>query len=695
MKLSLVLLLLPFLAQAAITHGPVVGAVTHESARIVIRTDNSSTFHFELSPVIDDYSLAIVSTEVTTSWSEDYFGIVDVSGLEAGVLYSYRAILDGEATETLGSFRSFPEPGSVPESFSFGFGSGQQNVTDGASNDGRIWAEVDAADLDFFVHLGDWTYPDYAWEVDHGFPPYFHQVPGRVTESYKTRYDPDYPMNEIFDTLPLAYVYDDHDYTHNNSDGSYSEKFNSLQGYLDCFPGYPLPNPEEGVFHSFRYGNAEFFMLDTRTQRDPNSNGFRYHEEWLEDPSVKIRFDPDESHRLLGETQMNWLLDALASSEATWKFLVSTMTWNPGNRAVLELAASFQGDPRFDPVDTPIGSYSAATVAIEASDGGSGFPSVAERLVDGIVENQVENVIFITGDSHTVAIDKGENSLIPEIMAGGLDRTNSMVVAYQEVFGIFTWSGEGQHIWQGNFDEHYGKVTVNGDESVLLEAYDPNGNLIASHTLEEGFLPEKVNLTVSTSGYDFGEVKAGYSASFPISLINTGADPLEILSLSDPGEFFSLRGLDIDMNEEPELSTPFTLLPGEKQVLGFGFEPQEEGAYDTDILIESNDPDGVQLIHLSGTATEADSLPGPLLSRNFPNPFNPETSIHFRIAERGQVRIDLMDVRGRRVDVILDEFREAGAHEIDYRPDALSSGLYLYRIEHRGQVMVRRMMLLQ
>ena len=54
-----------------------------------------------------------------------------------------------------------------------------------------------------------------------------------------------------------------------------------------------------------------------------------------------------------------------------------------------------------------------------------------------------------------------------------------------------------------------------------------------------------------------------------------------------------------------------------------------------------------------------------------------------------------MDVRGRRVDVILDEFREAGAHEIDYRPDALSSGLYLYRIEHRGQVMVRRMMLLQ
>ena len=79
------------------------------------------------------------------------------------------------------------------------------------------------------------------------------------------------------------------------------------------------------------------------------------------------------------------------------------------------------------------------------------------------------------------------------------------------------------------------------------------------------------------------------------------------------------------------------------------------------------------------------------LGQNFPNPFNKHTLIEFSVPSRQQVRIILMDMKGRTIRTLLDETRSAGAHTISFSNEGLSSGMYLYKMEAGGFSAVRKM----
>ncbi len=74
-----------------------------------------------------------------------------------------------------------------------------------------------------------------------------------------------------------------------------------------------------------------------------------------------------------------------------------------------------------------------------------------------------------------------------------------------------------------------------------------------------------------------------------------------------------------------------------------------------------------------------------------PNPFNQETKISFTIPEKNQVRLCIYDVRGRKVAVLVDGYREAGMHEVIWNAANLSAGLYFVRFEARGFTAVQKM----
>ena len=80
---------------------------------------------------------------------------------------------------------------------------------------------------------------------------------------------------------------------------------------------------------------------------------------------------------------------------------------------------------------------------------------------------------------------------------------------------------------------------------------------------------------------------------------------------------------------------------------------------------------------------------------NYPNPFNPVTSIPFTLSEPGVAQIDVFDAIGRRVAGIQYESRPAGTYTFRFDASALSSGLYLYRLKANGVVQTRKMMLLK
>ena len=68
------------------------------------------------------------------------------------------------------------------------------------------------------------------------------------------------------------------------------------------------------------------------------------------------------------------------------------------------------------------------------------------------------------------------------------------------------------------------------------------------------------------------------------------------------------------------------------------------------------------------------------LYQNFPNPFNPNTTIKYIVSQRSFVRISLYDIRGEKVADLINEEKQPGIHSIEFTNRNLSSGIYLYRM---------------
>jgi hypothetical protein len=99
---------------------------------------------------------------------------------------------------------------------------------------------------------------------------------------------------------------------------------------------------------------------------------------------------------------------------------------------------------------------------------------------------------------------------------------------------------------------------------------------------------------------------------------------------------------------------------------------------------------------LTGVTVVPDQRPTAYsLSQNYPNPFNPTTSIRFRLPESGNVRLEVFDVLGKRVAVLVNEHMQAGSYQVPFNASALSSGVYLYRLSAKGFSAVHKMMLLK
>lgn len=83
------------------------------------------------------------------------------------------------------------------------------------------------------------------------------------------------------------------------------------------------------------------------------------------------------------------------------------------------------------------------------------------------------------------------------------------------------------------------------------------------------------------------------------------------------------------------------------------------------------------------------------LAQNFPNPFNPNTSIKFNLPESGNVKLTVFNVLGQEVAVLINGMTEAGSHVVNFDAAGLNSGIYIYRIEADGFNEVRKMTLLK
>ena len=97
-----------------------------------------------------------------------------------------------------------------------------------------------------------------------------------------------------------------------------------------------------------------------------------------------------------------------------------------------------------------------------------------------------------------------------------------------------------------------------------------------------------------------------------------------------------------------------------------------------------------------GTAIDVEELPGSFeLHANYPNPFNPSTTLSFTLDQPQDVKLTVYDVLGRQVKVLVDELTPAGLHAIRFDAGSLGSGTYFYRLQTRDRAEVRSMVLMK
>ncbi len=83
------------------------------------------------------------------------------------------------------------------------------------------------------------------------------------------------------------------------------------------------------------------------------------------------------------------------------------------------------------------------------------------------------------------------------------------------------------------------------------------------------------------------------------------------------------------------------------------------------------------------------------LGPNYPNPFNPSTTIRFGVPTASDVRVTVYDVLGRRVATLVEERLGAGWHTASWEAQGLSSGVYFYQLEAEGYRESRAMLLVR
>jgi len=88
------------------------------------------------------------------------------------------------------------------------------------------------------------------------------------------------------------------------------------------------------------------------------------------------------------------------------------------------------------------------------------------------------------------------------------------------------------------------------------------------------------------------------------------------------------------------------------------------------------------------------------LEANFPNPFNPSTTIRYSLNQFENVKLTIYNVRGQLVKTLVYGFQEAGRYAVVWQGDdslgnPVSSGVYFYRLETTSSVETRRMLLLR
>ena len=113
------------------------------------------------------------------------------------------------------------------------------------------------------------------------------------------------------------------------------------------------------------------------------------------------------------------------------------------------------------------------------------------------------------------------------------------------------------------------------------------------------------------------------------------------------------------------------------------------------LTVSTNSNYSLILRRTTATQIAVDAPFGFSLDQNFPNPFNPETTIRFTIPKNDHVRLKIYNSLGQLVEVLADRTMNAGVHSVRFSGAELSSGVYFYTLTTEDGILSKKMLLLK
>ncbi len=480
--LSLILLAIAVTALAddapRLTHGVASGDVTATSAVLWARSSAAAEISFEIADEAQGPGAEPRRLSAASDPANDFTAQVTAGGLEPATTYRYRVSIDdasegSEGNET-GSFTTAPAAADArPVRFIVGGDVGGQGYCRHIARGYDIFRAMAELEPDFFVANGDMIYADDPCPAvgPGGWP----NVPGdfpavdspsvdwsdrdQVSEVFLAhwRYNrADAHQQDFLRRVPIYVQWDDHEVI--NDFGAAWDSWakqparagypNLVAAGRDAFFAWnPIGRHRrepERIYRSFRWGrDVELFVLDARSYRSFNDRAQR----------------PTDPKKLLGDAQLDWLLEGVKRSDATWKIISSDVPLSipTGSQANLYGRDGFaDGNHPWEPM-----SFAART----------GFEAELHRLLEALDAGDVRNVVFVVTDVHFAAnlryhldVDgDGDPLLFHELVSGPLNAVRTPIPhRLDPTFRPVTLYAEG-----GIFNFSYIRIERRGDVAIL------------------------------------------------------------------------------------------------------------------------------------------------------------------------------------------------------------------------------------
>ena len=334
-------------AQSPFVSGAWCGNVTPTSATVAVRL-NAPGLRVRVAVSTNDrLSSAVFSPARTTAAASGNIVKLDVEGLQPATDYDYGIEVAGvlrPETVSRGKFRTFPQGAG---SFRLAFSS----CGDFQDPDQRAYAAILADQPLLFVQTGDLHYKD---------------TNTTVAEDYRRNYDSilaNRNQGALFRGVALAYMWDDHDFTGDDSNGSAVGAATARSVYREYVPHYPINVTGGTIAQAFTVGRVRVIMSD------------------LHSASAVAAAAESAAKSRLGSAQKAWFKQELiAARDAGFPLIlwVSTSPW-------------------IDPAQLGVDTW-------------AGFATERTELANFIKDNRIKNLAMLSGDMHALAYDDGANS---------------------------------------------------------------------------------------------------------------------------------------------------------------------------------------------------------------------------------------------------------------------------------------------